>query len=228
VRVVANSKTKGASGARNTGAEFATGELLAFLDDDDEWLPSYLGEVAALFKSKELDVVCTDLLCRFEDGLDRLGKPAPDTLAPELFLTRNPGLIGSNLVIRRLLYRSTGGFDESLLTSEDMEFGLRLSLQGNVKYHPLRQRLVRHHEHTGDRLCAAQGEAMRVGIGRFYQLHAHRMSDSQREEFASNVRRLWRMDEHGRLLNTPAGTFFGPFVPVLKDWLDRRRRGADR
>lgn len=44
VQVVANLRGKGASGARNTGANLATGELLAFLDDDDEWLPAYLSE----------------------------------------------------------------------------------------------------------------------------------------------------------------------------------------
>jgi glycosyltransferase involved in cell wall biosynthesis len=227
VHVVANSNTKGASGARNAGAELATGELLAFLDDDDEWLASYLREVAALFALKDLDVVCTDLLCRFADGLDRFGKSAPDTLAPELFFTRNPGLIGSNVVIRRSLYRDTGGFDESLLTSEDMEFGLRLSLRGDVKYHPLRQRFVRHHEHTAARLCAAQGEAMRAGIRRFYQLHAHRMSEAQRDEFASNVRRFWGIDEHGRLLKIPPTEFVEPLLPALKNWLERCRRSAE-
>ena len=228
VRVVANANAKGVSGARNTGAETATEELLAFLDDDDEWLGSYLREVVALFNSNDIDVVCTDLLCRFEDGLDRPGKVAPDTLAPELFLTRNPGLIGSNLVIRRLLYRDTGGFDESLLTSEDMELGLRLSLLGNARYHPLRQRLVRHYEHAEARLCAAKGEAMGAGIRRFYQLHAHRMSDAQRREFARNVRRFWGMDEHGQLLQISPGASGDFLLPVFKDWLDRRRRGAGR
>jgi GT2 family glycosyltransferase len=227
VHVVANSNTKGASGARNAGAELATGELLAFLDDDDEWLASYLQEVAALFQLKDLDVVCTDLLCRFDDGLDRLGKAAPDTLAPELFFTRNPGLIGSNIVVRRSLYRDMGGFDESLFTSEDMEFGLRLSLRGNVKYHPLRERFVRHHEHTAARLCAVQGEAMRAGIRRFYQLHARRMSEAQRDEFASNVGRFWGIDEHGRILNIPPTRFVESLLPVLKNWLERRRRSAE-
>lgn len=69
---------------------------------------------------------------------------------------------------------------------------------------------------------------MRGGIRRFYQLHAHRMSNAQREEFASNVRRLWGMDEHGELLEIPPGAFVESLLPVLKDWLDRRRRSAER
>lgn len=42
VRVVANDRTPGLAGARNTGALLATGELLGFCDDDDEWLPDKL------------------------------------------------------------------------------------------------------------------------------------------------------------------------------------------
>jgi glycosyltransferase involved in cell wall biosynthesis len=70
VRVVANANAKGASGARNTGADLATSELLAFLDDDDEWLPSYLAQAVSRCNWSELDMVCTDLLCQFDDGVD--------------------------------------------------------------------------------------------------------------------------------------------------------------
>jgi glycosyltransferase involved in cell wall biosynthesis len=41
---VANSRTPGLAGARNTGILAATGDLIAFCDDDDEWLP---GKIAA-------------------------------------------------------------------------------------------------------------------------------------------------------------------------------------
>ena len=128
VIVVGNSRAQGVSGARNTGAEFATGELLAFLDDDDEWLPEYLLEALTSFDSQGLEMVCTDLTYRFDGGLERPGKSAPARLVPELFLTRNPGLIGSNFIIRRSLYREMGGFDESLPTLEDMDLGVRMSL----------------------------------------------------------------------------------------------------
>src|SRR5262245_27026388 len=78
VSLIENSHSKGASGARNSGAEPATGELLAFLDDDDEWLPLYLFEALRRFEARNPDVICTDLLCRFDDGIDRPGKAAPD------------------------------------------------------------------------------------------------------------------------------------------------------
>jgi len=183
VIVVGNSRAKGVSGARNTGAELGTGELLAFLDDDDEWLPDYLSNALARFNSRQLDMVCADLVYHFDDGTERPGKNAPDRLAPDLFLTRNPGLIGSNLIIRRSVYRKIGGFDEGLPSSEDMDFGIRVSLVGGVRYEPLRQRLVRHYQHSGPRLSLPEGEAMRAGVRRFYELHGHRMTAAQREEF---------------------------------------------
>jgi glycosyltransferase involved in cell wall biosynthesis len=49
LRVLTNSRRRGAAGARNTGLLAATGELVALCDDDDEWLPDKLAtQVAAL------------------------------------------------------------------------------------------------------------------------------------------------------------------------------------
>jgi len=197
-RVLANPRTPGPSGARNAGAAAASGDLLAFLDDDDEWLPSYLATAAAEIAAARLDVLCTDLLYRYDDGSERPGKPAAARLVADDFLTHNPGLIGSNLIIRRALYTAVDGFDESLAAAEDMDFGLRLSLLDGVRYAPLHQRLVRHHQHTRPRLCMRRGDAMRAGIRRFFALHGGRMSAGQRAQFADSVRKLWGFDEFGR------------------------------
>lgn len=197
--VTANFRTHGPSGARNAGAARASGEWLAFLDDDDEWLPAYLRVVLECVETQGLDMVCTDLDYRYDQG-DRPGKPACERLAAELFLTRNPGLIGSNLVIRRQLYSEMGGFDESLLCLEDMDFGVRLSLRGSVRYAPLRQRLVRHYHHGGPRICTPRSDAVRAGIRRFFELHASRMTPVQRDEFGRSVRALWAIDERGELV----------------------------
>jgi GT2 family glycosyltransferase len=201
--VVTNSGAKGPSGARNTGARISGTDLLAFLDDDDEWLPAYLASALEHFESQALDVICTDLVYRHDDGTERLGKRAPDRLATELFLTRNPGLIGSNLIVRRSLFQDVGGFDESIPVAEDMDFGIRLSRHGTVRYQPLRERLVRHYQHGGPRLCTPRTAPVCAGIRRFYELHAPHMTEAQRAEFRSTVGRLWGIDERGNLIPAP-------------------------
>lgn len=197
---IANSRAAGPSGARNAGAAHARSEWLAFLDDDDEWLPAYLRTVLERIAAGGVDMLGTDLVYRYDDGSERPGKPACDALVVDAFLTHNPGLIGSNLVIRRSLFADVGGFDESLPCVEDMDFGIRLSLHGSVRYHPLREQLVRHYQHAGPRLCTPRTATMRTGVRRFYELHARRMTPAQREEFSRNMRRLWDIDEHGQLV----------------------------
>lgn len=202
VTVIVNGRSPGPSGARNHGVAHARGEWLAFLDDDDEWLPAYLQTVGERIQARGLDVVCTDLVYRYDDGSERPGKPACPALTTELFLTRNPGLIGSNLVVRHAVFTDVGGFEESLRCAEDVDLGIRLSLRAGMRYAPIRRRLVRHYQHGGRRICMPAGDAVRSGIRRFYELHAHRMTAAQRVEFGCHVRRLWGIDERGNLVPT--------------------------
>jgi hypothetical protein len=65
---------------------------------------------------------------------------------------------------------------------------------------------------------------MRAGIRRFYEIHSHRMTEAQREEFRANVRFFWGIDEHGGILDDQPATIFEPLLPVLKARLDEKRR----
>lgn len=128
VRILQHPERRGVCKARNVGIEAATGEWIAFLDDDDLWSPHKLrrqldaAEAAgAGFAYASGAVLTEDLqVMRLEDA------PSPDTLL-EHSLRMNPLPAGaSNLVARADLVRAVGGFDERLQHFGDWDIELNL------------------------------------------------------------------------------------------------------
>ena len=197
VRAVANARTRGVSGARNTGAALASLPLLAFLDDDDEWLPPFVAEALACLRRDRLDLVCAGFVNRLPDGRERPGKRAPRRMQMRAFLVRNGGLRGSNFLIRREVFAEVGGFDESLPALNDNDLGVRLSLEPGLRYGAVDRALVRYHVHDGERLSTPRSPARSAGVRRFYELHAPRMDAGERSAFRAHVLRTWGVDEHG-------------------------------
>jgi len=107
----------GASQARNFGAIFAKGEYLAFLDDDDFWSSEYLKNVSdALSEGNEcvisrLDKIQSGKISKYKNSYQKLN-------IKNLFIF-NPGVTGSNIVIKKDIFVKLGGFDIRLVTSED-------------------------------------------------------------------------------------------------------------
>src|ERR1700722_9130709 len=67
VRLIRLSSNQGASGAVNEGIAAAKGEFIAFLDADDEWLPTKLAKQIAALQSNPRAVTAT-CGCRLDAG----------------------------------------------------------------------------------------------------------------------------------------------------------------
>ncbi|MBY0513003.1 MAG: glycosyltransferase [Gemmataceae bacterium] len=158
----------GPAGARNTGFRRSTGEVIAFLDSDDVWLPGVVPDCLAFLRAHpEIDVLaCEAVFGNEADGYKPLspvtGRGKFHTLlteqvAPGFFkLPRSPFVmmmiermqvfLGATFIRRGAL---VGGdpFDPGLFGGEDYELCLRLAATKTCAFHD--RPLAKYEKHGG-------------------------------------------------------------------------------
>ena len=131
-----NQRAPGLAGARNSGALHADGELLAFCDDDDEWLPDKLTRQVELLQARpDAAVVTTGIFVRYGHRTTARVSPTPMVSHHQLLRSRRFELHPSTVLVpRRLLLDRIGLVDEQIPGSyaEDYEWLLRASRIGPV------------------------------------------------------------------------------------------------
>jgi glycosyltransferase involved in cell wall biosynthesis len=134
--LVRNDRTPGLAGARNSGILAATGELVAFCDDDDEWLPEKLArQVARLLATPSAAVSTTGILVRYKDRTTTRLAPTVLVTHGQLLRSRLTELHPSTVLVRRrALLDDIGLVDEEIPGSyaEDYDWLLRASRHGPV------------------------------------------------------------------------------------------------
>jgi glycosyltransferase involved in cell wall biosynthesis len=116
--------------ARNRGSDGARGDVLAFLDDDDRWLPDHLEGLAESFRDPAVEIAWRDCAVIREelrpDGTRREleRRVIARDWDPALMRT-DDYLPPSAWGVRRSFFERLGGFDESFPFSEDWDFLMR-------------------------------------------------------------------------------------------------------
>jgi len=133
VEVITNQRNPGLAGARNSGILAAGAELVAFCDDDDQWLPGKLRkQVDALSQDPGAEFVCCGIDVRYDGESHKRTLNMSRISLQDLLRDRLTELHPSTFVMRRKAVVDGFGLVEENIPgsyAEDYEFLLRASRQ---------------------------------------------------------------------------------------------------
>ena len=132
VRYVRHAVNRGLSGSRNTGIQLARGAYVAFLDDDDEFLPGKLrDQLPILIDDPEIAMVCGPCIARTENRPEEIWLGRPNgRFFQELLNFYCPQV--ATVLVRRSVLERHGGFDADIPAWEDYDLWLRIAGQATV------------------------------------------------------------------------------------------------
>jgi glycosyltransferase involved in cell wall biosynthesis len=127
----------GVSSARNLGIRKSSGELIAFLDSDDVWLPEKLEKQVSFFEQNpDFGMVLCDCFFMNESReiTDRFSRrqnlPNDGYILEDVF--QNPYLVPSSVLVRKEVLDEIGSFDEQISTAEDLDLHLRIAMNYKI------------------------------------------------------------------------------------------------
>ncbi|MCF6158763.1 MAG: glycosyltransferase [wastewater metagenome] len=150
VQYIRHKVNKGEAGARNTGILNSNAEYIAFLDDDDAWLPEKLMLQVNLLKKCPPEVGGIYTSCIEIDGINKRTSwqrtaTKRGYIYYDMFIENCVGT-PSTVIVRRECFKKVGLFDESLGFGTDYDMWIRISREFRFEY--IKEPLVKYYVHN--------------------------------------------------------------------------------
>lgn len=126
IKYIVHTEHINGSAARNTGLKNSKGEFIAFLDDDDEFVPNKIElQISKLLSKPEEYGACTCNSMIHHSLSSRVTKLKNEELLCQEFMLENRAFNTSSVVFRHVVLKQLDGFDDSFLRYQDWELFIR-------------------------------------------------------------------------------------------------------
>ena len=173
IQYIRHESNRGGAVARNTGITHSQSEYIAFLDDDDEWLPGKLEAQINVFEhsSPQVGAVYTGHrnVNRETGETTGIWKPLKRGKIYEELMKKNWVSTTSSVVLRRECLEKVGTFDERLPSFQDYDLWIRIAKEYAFEY--VDGSLVTYYEH-GEKIWKNHG-ALEKGIDLIVEKYGH-------------------------------------------------------
>lgn len=138
IKYILNNRSRGGAGARNAGIFMAKGEWVAFLDDDDIWLPQ---KFEILYKKIEMvdhtvGLIYTGHAVYDFEKKEEISQHVPfkeGWIQKDLLYDNYVGTF-SAVAIRKTVLEKVGGLDERFKAMQDMELYVRVAGISKIEF----------------------------------------------------------------------------------------------
>ena len=211
----------GVAKARNVGIREARGDLIAFLDADDAWLPDKTETQVRLFESEPRLGLAYSGMWITDEQLEPVGRmhAPPSAVALRNSLLMEPPVVSvaQTAIVPKGVLGELGGFDERMTTSADTDLACRIAIRHLVEGVDEPLVLYRQHESQMHHNTAAMEHDMAALFEKIFTSDADpRVADLERRaranlEVALGLARLHERDFAGTTKHLLAATRLDPW-----------------
>jgi len=155
----------GPASSRNAAVRHATGLILAFLDQDDIWYPTYLkAQYERIIRSNSKSYSICNFNYFVDSRYQQLHDKIPAWVRPEFMARPQPGYLPSCMIMYKEVFYEVGFFDESLRSGYDTDWIIRaidLGIQTDLNPEVLVDRRI-HSDNQTSNVTSLHKDAIRM------------------------------------------------------------------
>lgn len=205
IRYIQHDKNMGACVARNTGMNASNGEVIAYLDDDDEWMPEKLEKQLQVMQYSNAAMVYCGCICKNEatgESRERKTEYHRGNIFKRLLYYNFVDSTSVPLIKKKCLLE-VKGFDPLMQSAQDYDVWLRLAQEYEVDY--VAEPLVIYHEHAGEKITSNPRKKIQ-GL--------ERLNKKYQKIIESNAKLWWRRN----IVLTPYYAAIGEEIKAKNLW----------